>query len=366
MTQVVVFVFAALLLFFVCVDATTATSAPSVVLLALAASGRSAAVAVAFHHHPRLQLSSRLEKTRVCSPSSALNMALTPVGPFCPFRSKAAIEAEFRMEKLGADAPQFATEMARLQLDMQLGDGKLPDPDRLRKVADSLEEAVSGWEDALARLKLSGDFQTREYAKLTQAHLAAHDESVEGIAAALKWQAACMKAMADGTPPPMPPPEVDLAKLMEQAQKAQKQQEGGGDEDGAARPPPSMAAMTAAQKITETPFKGTEAAFDSPTVKDEYEKLCRDHMALIEFGEKFESFDPLGKIAYLDEIEKIQERWDIFFARFSLMGALNKEYVRQCEEFLSSMGLSEQEFRELLKRSHDLMREEAELQRNLV
>lgn len=57
-------------------------------------------------------------------------MALTPVGPFCPFRSSAAIEMEPRMESMNGS---FQIEMAKVQLDMQMG--QMPDPNRLRNVA---------------------------------------------------------------------------------------------------------------------------------------------------------------------------------------------------------------------------------------
>jgi len=79
---------------------------------------------------------------------------------------------------------------------------------------------------------------------------------------------------------------------------------------------------------------------------------------------QYTSFDPLGKLVFLDEIEKIEDRWDVFFARFSLMGALNKDYIEQCNEFLASMSLNEQEYRELLKKCHLNMREEAEAERS--
>ena len=110
--------------------------------------------------------------------STTLSMALTPVGPFCPFRSSAALEMEPRMENLSTVTPGFATEMARIQLDMQTGN--TPDPERLRNVAKGLDEAVEEWESLLTRLKLSNDFQTREYAKLTEAHLETHGMSAQG------------------------------------------------------------------------------------------------------------------------------------------------------------------------------------------
>ena len=281
---------------------------------------------------------------------TSLRMALTPVGPFCPFRSSSAVEIEPRMEALHSAGPEFATEFMRIHLDLQMG--KTPDPCKLKSVTDGIVSAVEKWENLIARLQLSKDFQTREYAFLTKTHLEQHDSSVESTASMMRWQAACMRAVANDCPPPMPPPNVDLTKMMEQVQ------------DPTRKAPPTMTAMAAAEKITATPFSGDEAAFGSETVKAEYMQLCRDHMSLIEFGGKYDEFDPTGKIYYLDEIEKIEERWDIFFARFSLLGALNQQYVKQCDAFLASMGLTEAEYRQLLQLCHEKMRDDAERERN--
>lgn len=305
-------------------------------------------------------------------------MALTPVGPFCPFRSAAAENLNPRMEQLQENRPEFVAEMDRFQLDLQMGN--TPDADRLRIVADGIDQAVNQWEDLVTRLRISPDFQTREYAKLTEAHLNSHGQSVEVLGSMMRWQAGCMRAMVDGTPPPVPPPGLDIMKLMAEAQNEE-------------RPSPSINAMAAAEQICSEPFKD-ETVMASPTVKEEYEKLCRDHAALIEFGIKYDSFDPLGKLRFLDEIERIEERWyvvsfccflsfvcshcrnaclnfvsfvnqnrDVFFARFKLMGALNDDYVRQCNQFLESMSMSEDDFRKLLKQAHQMMRSDAEAER---
>ena len=58
-------------------------------------------------------------------------------------------------------------------------------------------------------------------------------------------------------------------------------------------------------------------------------------------------------------------RWDVFFARFKLMGQLDPDYVKQCDQFLASMGMKEEEYKQLFKKCHTLMREEAEAERNL-
>merc|ERR1719217_423535 len=58
---------------------------------------------------------------------------VTPIGPFCPFRSEACRldgDLGLGMGTISEEAPQFATEMARMQLDFQMG--QQPDKDRVR------------------------------------------------------------------------------------------------------------------------------------------------------------------------------------------------------------------------------------------
>lgn len=45
-------------------------------------------------------------------------------------------------------------------------------------------------------------------------------------------------------------------------------------------------------------------------VSSRYEKLCRDHAALVQMGESYGGYDPLGKLAFLDALEAVEERWD--------------------------------------------------------
>jgi len=256
------------------------------------------------------------------------------------------------MDQLHSSAPNFADDFARIQVELQMGAD--PDPDQMREVADGIEEAVSQWEDLMMRLRLSGDFQTIEYAKLTDAHLETHGVSSSTIQSMMRWQAGCMRAMADNTPPPMPPPDLDLQAMMAQATQS--------EESGAKTP--SISAMQAAEAITANPFNPSD--LESGPVKEEYKKLVLDHSNLIEFGGKYDEFDPVGKLSYLDEIEKIEERWEAFFFRFKLMDAIDKDYKAQCDQFLASMSMDEDDYRRLLKKCHQLMREDAERERNLV
>lgn len=288
-------------------------------------------------------------------------MALTPVGPCCPFRSSAANELDPTFEALSNEiAPEVGPDLARLQIELTASGPENANPDQLRRVADGLERTVAQWERTHRRMEDSPDFQVREYNALTALYLKANRMSTLQMAANLKWQAACMRAVAERQPLPAPPPEVDLAQLME----LQKQEAA---EDASSS---SMAAiMSKPEPITAPPFTA-EALLENKEgaalVRDEYERLARDHQNLIDFGGKYGEFDPVGKLCYLDEMARIHERWDVFFARFRLMGAQNPEFVRQCRRFLDGLGLTEEQYWDLLRQTHDAMRQEAERERNRI
>jgi len=52
----------------------------------------------------------------------------------------------------------------------------------------------------------------------------------------------------------------------------------------------------------------------------------------IEFGGNVGTFDPLGRIAFVNQLEQIEERWDVFLARFSLMGMLDQMFAEESAE----------------------------------
>merc|ERR1719189_635014 len=151
----------------------------------------------------------------------------------------------------------------------------------------------------------------------------------------LRFQVDCMRAFAEGTLPPPPPSGVDFT-----------------------MPKQSARDMFARQTMDAEPFD--PSVFKSDVVKEEYEGLCRDHRQLIKMGENFGTFDPLGKLAFLDQLEAIEGRWDIFFGRLGLTGDLNPEYKEQSEQFLKGMGLGASQFREVLRGAHAAMRRDAE------
>jgi Domain of unknown function (DUF1825) len=291
---------------------------------------------------------------------------ITPVGPFCPFRSVSLADAH---EPRGAEAmrqnaanssPTFdglAEEISRIQQESAIG--VTPQPDRLRAAADRIERAVDQWEGLLAQQRSSPDFQTKELTKLTETHLGNHGLSVRRIVSLLRWQGGSMRALADGLPPPTPPPDLDLKAMMQEAM----QDNGVSSTKDGKRP--SISAMQAAQRVTACPFDPD--SFGADATRQEYGQLVSDHSDLIGFGARYNEFDPLGKLSYLEQIEKIEERWDSFCARYELSNeSLNAEYLKQCEQYLTSYKWTVDEFRVLLKQSHDLMKGDAESERDRI
>ena len=145
--------------------------------------------------------------------------------------------------------------MTRVQLEMQMS--STPDKKTLLEAADSIEQAVDQWEGLVTQTRFSNDFQSREYAKFVQVHLEECGQDYEQVAAGLRWQAACCRAVAKDEMPPSPPPSLDLEKVTSM------------DKSKA----PSMSAISKRFQIDAPPFSSTESAFESPTVKNEFHQL---------------------------------------------------------------------------------------------
>lgn len=234
--------------------------------------------------------------------------------------------------------------MARVQLEAQMG--QQPDRARVGELSQKMLAAHGEWEALLGRWKLSDDFQTREYLAMTRCHADDCGIGLEDMAKLVRWQAECMQAFAAQGVPPMPPAGIDMGKVAASS----------------AAQPGGMGSMLAAQVDAE-PLDPN--LFDSDIVRDEYEALVRDHEALIRLGEKYGGFDGLGKLAFLDQLDAVESRWDTFFARASLMRAVRPAFTEQCDEYMRALGLRDTDgFRELLGRAHDSMRAEAERERS--
>lgn len=272
---------------------------------------------------------------------------VTPIGPFCPFRSKAVDSGPLNDEMVFLSqsfSPRFVVELSRIQLEMQAG--STPDKERVISLADELLVAADKWDTSLTRMRMATDFQARELFKITEAFAQRRAESIDSVGKMMRWQADSMRAFATDTMPPPPPPGLDLMAMSQEPENTQP-----------------MGMMSSAGAVDSLPFTGDEAPFKEASVKKEYENLSRDHANIIRMGEGYGGFDRLGKVAFIDAVEAIEERWDIFFARFSLMGALNPKFKEQISDYLETMGLSPAEYRKLVREAHDMMRSDAENER---
>lgn len=291
--------------------------------------------------------------------SSRVLGIVTPIGPLCPFSSAACAEDSFFGQEVNdlvlAKMPQLFTEVAELQGAMESGNFAelMQRRGRMATLADDLTMAEEEWRVLLARMRLATDFQSRELYKVAEAWTRRQGETLESMGSKMRYSADTMRAVSIGQAPTPPPAGYDPIKLMRLWMR-----------QGSAAGLSVVTTMAAGGGVDALPFTGSEAVFQSEVVVAEYDQLCKDHKALISFGEQFGSFDPLGQVAFLDALAAVEERWDVFFSRARLVGELGPEYEDQTECFLKSLDMDAQQFRELLFESHELLRKDAEEARN--
>ena len=109
------------------------------------------------------------------------------------------------------------------------------------------------------------------------------------------------------------------------------------------------------------PFGGGGAFFESPIIRDEAERLERDHKALAELGKGYGRFDRDGKLQYVAALEDIMDRWLIMLKRFELADSFQcRMYVTHMKSELSKHGLTIETLTANSRESLNQMRREAE------
>jgi hypothetical protein len=269
---------------------------------------------------------------------------ITPIGPFCFIRSSAySPSVDSLMTRMSEHRQSLTTQLARLKLDEQFGQAF--DAAGHARLGDELMETGRTLRAMAAKLPNTDDFQTREFYMLIDCHLRSIGCSLENFALAMEWQAVSMRAIGEGKAPP-PPPDIDLEHIY------------GGGGDGGLMCSLSMPPMDA------TPIVDGSRAFESELVRDEYDSIVREHTLLIRLGERFGAFDPSGQLSFIDAIDAIERRWEVFYQRFNLMGLINPRFIEQTNAFLDALGLKggADEMAALIRQAHDRMREAAQAQ----
>lgn len=234
----------------------------------------------------------------------------------------------------------FYLELQRMSVEFSSG-GAPPAPERVKEVARKMDDSFNKYNDMIARLSLSRDYQALEYYSITVSNLKREDVTLSDIQESVRWQIESMNAYSENRQPPIPSP-----KTIEMMEK----KKGGG--------------MGSPLALVTSPFTGRESCFDDPQLRETILKLQNDHESLIRMGAGYGSFDPLGQLAYIDQIETIEERWALLMTKLDLGSHISREFKDQTSAFLSGMGLTVREFFELLEESKNWMRKRAEDQRD--
>jgi len=270
-------------------------------------------------------------------------MLLGPVGPLCPYQSSymQSDEIEKGMESFMEGGNDFYGPYMRFMLSIQAQ--QLPPKEEVAKLAEQMEKFNDNWKVLMTRFQLAPDFQAQQLWKFMGEFLEGQGISFSQQLKANEWQLEALRAFVAGTPPPELPPELEPIMKNPQANG----------------PIPSAFMDDGfSPGITAAPFESE--ALKSEMVREELAKLIKDHKMIVKLGEQYGKWDREGKKMYIDQLEAVEDRWDIFIKRFELMGEQNPLFTEQAEAYLAKLQITPDEFREMNKKVRQQMREDAE------
>jgi phosphoenolpyruvate carboxylase len=84
--------------------------------------------------------------------------------------------------------------------------------------------------------------------------------------------------------------------------------------------------------------------FDSQVVQEEAKKLFEDYQSLTQLGSEYGKFDREGKKMFIEKMEQLMERYQIFMKRFELSEDFMAQMtVQQLKTQLSQFGMTPQQ-----------------------
>lgn len=258
-----------------------------------------------------------------------------PLGPLCPFRSEFWGWLEERHSSLDRRAAELI---------FKRDCGERLDHSEEDELRGHLHEANDKWLIWSMRMRSGDDFQAMEIVRVVDVLLRKESLSMAMLEAVVRWQRQSLNAEAEGRLPPPPPRNVNMTALYSMSTSLSR-----------------TTSMLMTPLSVSLPFLSEEASsMESPVVRDEVLALMADHETVVKLGRGYRSFDPAGKIAYLDELESIKERWRIFYARVRLMGALSPELIVDGRAVVEAIGFpSVRQFHAAMDEVHRQMRAEA-------
>lgn len=101
--------------------------------------------------------------------------------------------------------------------------------------------------------------------------------------------------------------------------------------------------------------------FDSEVVQQEAMKLFQDYQNLMQLGSSYGKFDREGKKLYIEQMEALMERYQIFMKRFELSDDfMAKMTVEQLKTQLNQFGITPQQMFEQMNYTLERMKSEIE------
>ncbi len=103
--------------------------------------------------------------------------------------------------------------------------------------------------------------------------------------------------------------------------------------------------------------------FDSEILQQEAKQLFEDYQALIQIGTNYGKFDREGKKLFIDRMEEMMERYQIFMKRFELSEDFMAQMtVEQLKTQLGQFGMTPQKMFEQMHQTLERMKSELENQ----
>ena len=103
--------------------------------------------------------------------------------------------------------------------------------------------------------------------------------------------------------------------------------------------------------------------FDSEIVQQEAKQLFEDYQALIELGSHYGKFDREGKKLFIEQMETMMERYQIFMKRFELSEDFMAQMtIEQLKTQLGQFGMTPQQMFEQMHFTLERMKTELQKQ----
>lgn len=103
--------------------------------------------------------------------------------------------------------------------------------------------------------------------------------------------------------------------------------------------------------------------FESEVVQQEAKNLFEDYQSLSQLGSEYGKFDREGKKLFIEKMEELMERYQIFMKRFELSEDFMAQMtMQQLKTQLSQFGITPQQMFEQMHQTLERMKSELEKQ----